>query len=348
MRAAIRALPDGVYTGSIANNPLGEKQTYPVKVTIRGDELEVDFAGAPPQLKQGGFNCTLNYTAAHTTYPLKCMLTPEVRGNAGCYRPFTVKAPEGSTLNCTRPAAVNMRTRIGWYIAPNLFSALSKAMPAQVQAHTGLPVAVTVYGHAADGRAYNDHLFMGGGQGACEKADGKSGLMWPTSAANTPIELFEMRTPAIVLEKAYLPDSAGPGKQRGGLGQIVRFRKRARDGRPTLAGVYPEGRGMVYPGLEGGKPGGGVSGTVTSPSGDRDLGSGALVELTGDDETVTVVLAGGAGFGSALDRSFSEIEADVAAGYVTPAGARADYAVVLTPDGKVDTTATSALRAAAE
>ncbi len=25
----------------------------------------------------GGLNCTLNYTAAHTTYPLKCMLTPQ-------------------------------------------------------------------------------------------------------------------------------------------------------------------------------------------------------------------------------------------------------------------------------
>jgi hypothetical protein len=33
--------------------------------------------GAPPQLPQGGLNCTLNYTEAHATYPLKCMLTPE-------------------------------------------------------------------------------------------------------------------------------------------------------------------------------------------------------------------------------------------------------------------------------
>jgi 5-oxoprolinase (ATP-hydrolysing)/N-methylhydantoinase A len=275
------------------------------------------------------------------------MLSPTVRGNAGCYRPFTVKAPEGSALNCTRPAAVNMRTRIGWYIAPNLFSALAKAMPKQVQAHTGLPVAVTVYGYGADGRAYNDHLFMGGGQGAGSQADGKSGLMWPTSAANTPIELFEMRTPAIVEEKAFLPDSGGPGERRGGLGQIVRFRKRAKDGRPTLAGVYPEGRGMTYPGLNGGKPGGPVSGGVDHPGGRRDLGSGALVELSSDDETVEVVLAGGAGFGDARKRSFEAIEADLAAGYVTPAGAASDYAVVV-KDGKIDRAATAALRDAAE
>ena len=74
---------------------------YPVRITVAGDRLDLDFDGVPPQLPQGGLNCTLNYTAAHATYPLKCMLTPNVRGNAGCYRPFTVTAPEGSILNAT-------------------------------------------------------------------------------------------------------------------------------------------------------------------------------------------------------------------------------------------------------
>jgi 5-oxoprolinase (ATP-hydrolysing)/N-methylhydantoinase A len=166
MRKAIRALKDGVYRSEITNNPLGNPLTYPVKLTIAGDAIEIDFDGAPPQLPQGGLNSTLNYTAAHATYPLKCMLTPNVRGNAGCYRPFSVKAPAGSILNCQRPAAVNLRTRTGWYLAPNIFRALAAAAPDQVQAFTGLPVAVNVYGQTADGRIYSDLLFMGGGQGA--------------------------------------------------------------------------------------------------------------------------------------------------------------------------------------
>ena len=82
MREAIRALPDGVYTSTVSNNPLGTPMHYPVKVTIAGEAIEIDFDGAPPQVPQGGLNCTLNYTAAHATYPLKCMLTPAVRGNA--------------------------------------------------------------------------------------------------------------------------------------------------------------------------------------------------------------------------------------------------------------------------
>ena len=169
------------------------------------------------------------------------MLTPNVRGNAGCYRPFTVKAPEGSILNPRRPASVNIRTRTGWYIAPNIFRALADAAPAQVQAFTGLPVAASIYGQTPDRRIYSDLLFMGGGQGASAQGDGKSGLLWPTSAANTSIELFETRVPVLVLEKAYLPDSGGPGRHRGGLGQRVRIRKLEDDGQTTLVSVYPEG-----------------------------------------------------------------------------------------------------------
>ena len=343
MRAAIRAVPDGVYRSTISNNPAGELLTYPVKVTVAGETMEVDFEGCPPQLAMGGYNCTLSYTAAHATYPLKCMLTPEVRGNAGCWRPFTVKAPEGSVLNCTRPAAVNMRTRVGWYIAPNLFRALADAMPNQTEAHTGLPVAVPVYGVGADGRTFNDHLFMGGGQGAWHDGDGKSGLMWPTSAANTPIELFEVRTPTMVIEKTYLPDSGGAGATRGGLGQIVRFQRLYDDSRPILAGVYPEGMSIAYPGLAGGKAGSTVRASVRTRAGAEDLGTGRLVTLAQAGEEVEILLAGGAGFGDPLARSYEAIDRDLLYGYVTAEGAMRDYHVVVV-EGRVDRAASDRLR----
>ena len=133
---------------------------------MQGDTIELDFEGAPQQLPQGGLNCTYSYTAAHSCYPMKCMLSPDVRSNAGCYRPFTVKAPAGSVLNCDRPASVNLRTRVGWYIAPIFFRALADAAPDRVQAATGLPVAINIYGHEAGGQVYADHFFMGAGQGA--------------------------------------------------------------------------------------------------------------------------------------------------------------------------------------
>jgi 5-oxoprolinase (ATP-hydrolysing)/N-methylhydantoinase A len=327
MRDAIRAIPDGIYASTITNNPLGKKLSYPVSVTVAGDRIEIDFEGAPPQVGQGGLNSTLNYTEAHATYPLKCMLTPGVRGNAGCYRAFSVKAPEGSILNCVRPAAVNLRTRTGWYLAPNIFQALSGAAPEQVQAFTGLPTAANIYGRGGDGGYYSDMLFSGGGQGASARGDGKSGLLWPTSAANTSIELIESRAPVVVLEKAYLPDSGGPGRHRGGLGQIVRLRKRHDDGLPTQVSVYPEGVDNPIGGLFGGQAGGMARGRVVDGAGAeiRNCGAGELVELTRPDQIVEITLAGGSGYGPPAERDPERLASDLALGLVTPQGAARDY-----------------------
>lgn len=349
MRDAIRALPDGVYTSTVSNNPLGEVLTYPLKLTVSGDTIELDFEGAPPQLPHGGLNCTLNYTAAHATYPLKCMLTPNVRGNAGCYRPFTVRAPEGSVLNCMRPAAVNLRTRTGWYLAPNVFRALAAAAPDRVQAFTGLPVSVLLYGSDNEGQLYSDHLFMGGGQGGSLKHDGKSGLLYPTSAANTSIELFETRVPALVLEKSYVTDSGGPGERRGGLGQRVRLRKLENDGRPTLASVYPEGVRVATDGLFGGRPGAAAFGGVRRPDGTlvKDCGTGDLVQARGTDDILEVMLCGGSGFGDPLARPLAVIADDLADGLVSAEAAVRDYSVVLRFDGALDEAASLAKRDAA-
>jgi 5-oxoprolinase (ATP-hydrolysing) len=327
MRDAILALPDGVYRSTITNNPLGTPMHYPVALTVQGDRIDIDFAGAPPQVPQGGLNCTLNYTAAHATYPLKCMLTPNVRGNAGCYRAFTVTAPEASILNATRPVAVNLRTRTGWYLAPNIFRALCKAAPKQVQAFTGLPVATNLYGKDADGRFYSDMLFCGGGQGASSARDGHSGLLYPTSAANTSIELIESRAPVLVLEKAFLADTGGAGRHRGGVGQRVRLKKRDDDGLPMLVSVYPEGVRNPIAGLDGGKSGGGALGRVLDADGKalRDCGTGELVELKTSGEIVEVILAGGSGYGDPYVRAPAAIERDVRLGFVTAEAATRDY-----------------------
>ncbi len=327
MRAAIRALPDGDYSSSVEFSPVDATLTLPLRLTVAGDTIAIDFAGAPPQLAQGGVNSTMNYTAAHATYPLKCMLTPQVRGNAGCYRPFRVTAPEGSIVNCTRPAAVASRTRTGWYLAPAVFRALAEAAPGAVQSPTGLPVAVNVSGRDAAGTLYADHLFMGGGQGAGARGDGKSGLLYPTSAANTAIEVFEARVPVLVEEKTFLADSGGAGQSRGGLGQRVRFRKLYDDGLPALAALFPEGAKAVLPGLAGGQPGCRAFAGVRRPDGSllHDCGAGELVSLTSPEQVAEIVFAGGAGYGDPHRRSAQNVAADLQDGRITEAAARNVY-----------------------
>ena len=346
MRQAIARLPDGRYEHRVEADGLDTHMSFPIQITVDGDEIEVGFEGSPPQMDQGGSNCTLTYTKAHTTYPLKCILTPEVPGNAGCYRPMKVTAPPRSIMNCDRPLAVNMRTRTGWYIAPNVFGALAEAASGRVQAFTGLPSSALFYGIGPDGVFYSDHLFQGGGQGASEHGDGHSALLYPTSAGNTSVELFETRVPALVIEKTFLADSGGPGRRRGGLGQAISARKLEDDGKPCQVGLYPMGVLRTVPGLFGGRPGGRSGGIVGGLDGAmRDVGVGALSVLETPEEYAELRVAGGSGFGDPLERPLEAVQRDLDAGYVTAAGAERDYGCVVGEDGAIDRAASERLRA---
>ncbi|MBB97306.1 MAG: methylhydantoinase [Rhodobacteraceae bacterium] len=320
MRAAISALPDGTYRSTVDFNPLGTRMTIPMALTVDGDRIEVDFAGAPPQVPLGGINCTLSYTEAHATYPLKCMLTPGVRGNAGCYRAFTVTAPERSILNCDHPAPVSLRTRTGWYSSPNIFRAMAETVPGAVRAYSGLPSVLTFWGTDADGRPYSEMLLMGGGQGL----DGRGALLWPTSAASSSLELLEQRLPIIVQEKGFVTDSGGPGAARGGPATRIRVRRRDAGGEMTCQ-VAPEGVDLPVSGLHGGSAGLSARATITSAEGVTDCGTGGIFPLAGTDDEVELILSAGSGFGPAAQRPVGDVERDVRLGLVSPEAAETAY-----------------------
>jgi 5-oxoprolinase (ATP-hydrolysing) len=318
MRDAIRAVPDGIYRSQVQIQSLGEPITLPCAVIVEGDEMTVDWEGAPPQQPMGGLNCTYSYMAAHTVYALKSILTPDVPSNAGCFRPLHVRAPEGSILNCSYPAAVNQRTMTGWFCGPAVFRALAPVLPDRVQAFTGLPVSASAYGRDAQGRFFNDHIMGGGGQGGAAPCDGNPALMYPTSAGNVPVEMFEQRTPLLVERKELITDSGGAGMHRGGLGQRMRFRKLYDDGLPVLMQVVPHGQATPMVGLQGGREGRGVGLYVRGAQVSDHSGISQLVTLRGPDDVITVETAGGSGFGDPAARAAALIRRDLQDGYVTP------------------------------
>jgi 5-oxoprolinase (ATP-hydrolysing)/N-methylhydantoinase A len=236
-----------------------------------------------------------------------------------------MKVPEGTILNCDRRAPVSQRTRTGWFIAPSVFRALAQALPDRVQAFTGISVTPTIYGQDKAGVAYSDMFFSGGGQGASANGDGKSGILWPTSAANTSAELFETRVPVVVMERRYLPDSGGPGQYRGGLGQRIRIRKLVDQSPEMLISFFPDI--MSQPGLFGGKGGLIGSGRVVNAAGAvlDECGTGHLLSLTGTDEIIEINLAGGSGYGDPTARDPAAIQRDIASGVVSAERARLDY-----------------------
>src|SRR5207302_3314195 len=217
-------------------------------------------------------------------------------------------------------------------------------LPDRVQAFTGLPMGMGAYGVDAAGRVYNDHLFQGGGQGAGAHGDGVSALLYPTSAGNVSVEMFESRTPLVVECKEFRPDSGGAGRHRGGLGQRIRVRKLSDDGRAALVDLHPHGMLTAPSGLFGGAAGSRARAYVTD--GDTVLEGGAMVslaELRRRDERATIEIAGGSGYGPPLERPLERVQADLDEGYVTPEGA-AEYGVTVGPDGKARRSGGAVLR----
>jgi 5-oxoprolinase (ATP-hydrolysing)/N-methylhydantoinase A len=311
----------------------------PMKIVVQGDEITIDLSGAPPEAPRGGTNCTLNYTTAHTVYPFKCLLTPGVRGNAGCYRPFQMLVPEGTILNCRKPASVRIRQTTGWYLGPNIFAALTPAIPDRVRAFSGLPGTSPFYGINAAGRRFIDYLFAGGGQGGSASSDGKSGLLYPIGSSNTSVELFEIRTELLVVEKQLAGDSGGPGRQRGGLGQTIRVVKLSGQERPTQCGLHLPGIGVEVSSMLGGRPGAAAQALATVGSGaggPEVIEATRLLTLSGPGDTVMVKTAGGHGFGDPLDRPLGLVASDVIHGYVSRAHAETAYGCVFDASGNLD------------
>jgi 5-oxoprolinase (ATP-hydrolysing) len=167
---------------------------------------------------------------------------------------------------------------------------------------------------------------MGGGQGGGQGADGKSAMLWPTSASAGSIEVFEQRAPMLVIEKALVTDSGGAGTFRGGLGQRLRVRRLRDEAEMVNINGNPDSEELTTDGMFSGHRGGTVramlveNGAVT-----KRYDSGALQPMTNTTMVMDVAVGGGAGFGDPRERPAALVANDVAEGIVSPEAAERDY-----------------------
>lgn len=226
MRAAIRQAPDGVYRSEYHADGDGLKEPVKFKcaLTIRGDEIFVDYTGTSPAHSLA-INAVLNYVFAYSAYPIKCVFSPEVPNNEGSFRPIKVWAPEGSLLNAQKPSPLGARNVTGNLLHGPIMKALSQAVPDKVQADCGAAVWVMVLsGKREDGAEFVEYLFLAGGYGGRKGLAGEPTLCYPTNVANVPIEVLENDAPVLVTEKSLITGSGGAGKYRGGEGQRFAYR----------------------------------------------------------------------------------------------------------------------------
>jgi N-methylhydantoinase B len=330
MRQAITKLPQGTYHHEIHTDGFDEPITVKIAVTVQGADLFVDYTGTSPQCDRG-INVPFAYCVAYTTYPLKCAISPHVPNNEGSFRPIHISAPEGCILNCQFPAPVGGRHIIGHFLSTAVFGALARAIPDRVLADGAANIWITQFtGKDQTGKNFTYVFFSSGGMGARPDKDGISATAFPSGIQGVPAEIIENVSPLVMEQRALVPDSGGPGKQRGGLGQEMVLSVRTSE--PVVHSAMYDRIKFPALGFAGGKNGG---------LGDFFLSDGTHPHPKSQyrlfpDQKVVLRLPGGGGFFSPLERDPELVRQDVLNGYVSLQAARDEYGVILNESLEID------------
>ncbi len=235
--------------------------------------MVLDFSGSAGQ-HEGNLNCPLAVTLSACYFALRVLTDPDVPPCAGAYRPLQVIAPEGCLLNATAPAAVaggNVETSSR--VADLVLAAFGHALGQG-----------TMNNFTLGNDAFTYYETLGGGQGACEDADGPSAVhVAMSNTLNTPIEALELEFPLRAVEYSIRRGSGGGGHHRGGDG-VVRELEALE---PMRYSLITERRRHAPTGADGGRPGergrNSVNGRelAAKASGSLDTGDRLRIETPG-------------------------------------------------------------------
>lgn len=352
-RKVISELPDGEYFfADYADED--QADGYPIRLAvtlkIHGDSLTLDYTGSDPQLASSmnmptGGNERHSLVMVGFIYALYC-LDPTVMLNSGSVRPVRAVLPQGTIVNAVSPAAVGMRSLTCSLSQVVVFGAFCRVRPEMMPACPGSAVSImNVKTTARGGRTVMASIGpVGGGAGGDAKGDGVEASGANGSyLKNTPIEISEAEMPISFLRYGLVTDSGGAGRFRGGLAVEMEFAMPAPQSTVTARN---RDRSVFAPwGVQGGRAGI-TSRFVRNPERDDRLELGVIdVVQCGPDDRILIQGPGGGGYGDPLGRQPDAVLDDVRRGFVSVAGARRDYGVVIDANMRIDAAATADLRA---
>ncbi len=353
MRREIEKLPDGVYYGESTLDSDGVTDTpidIKVAITVKGDEVLVDFEGTSPQVT-GPSNSPIANTATCVYVAfLTTVTTPDIPHNEGVYRPIKITAPAHSVVNCDYPAPVAYCTLdTACAILEACWKALAPILPERVPAGWNRWNGPSITG--IDPRNDNFYVmftFNGfGGAGGSKGMDGYhyigdgidlGGLIAPN------VETNETSYPHITEFNEFIPDSCGAGEYIGGAG--AKYRIKFYDENPSVV-MFGDGRINPPYGLYGGEPGTCNMAYVNEgKEGECLLEAKGAVELKKGD-TFSTYPSGGGGWGDPKKRTAEKVRMDVKNGYISLEKARNAFGVALEgPDFTINEAETKKLREA--
>jgi N-methylhydantoinase B len=350
IRQSIEKVPDGnyYYENYTDNSGTG---TEPLRISLRlevaGDRVHCDFSGTSDQVN-GPMNAGPATAATSCFMVLKSVLDPGASVNAGCFRPLSVAAPEGSILNAQFPAPFGGASDLRRTVEATVLGAVIQAIPGFSAGDTkGCANHCYISGrHPESGEAFLYYEYPAGGTGAVEGSDGDHFLRTYTEGdfnSIQPVESLEGTLPVLFERSDLRPGSCGHGQWRGGLGLERRIRVEAEGAALTVL----TDRVMIPPyGVETGGASKGNRFIVIRDGEELELsevpGKATAFELLRGD-VVVLRSAGGGGLGDPLARDPDAVLEDVRLGYIAGDEAASEYGVVIS-DGKIDEKSTASKR----
>jgi N-methylhydantoinase B len=327
MRNVIREIPDGTYTaaGAADNDGISDELIpYEISIRVEGDEMIIDLTGAPDQAA-GPINAPLPTTVACVRCAVMAIAGVGDGANEGHFRPIEIRTRPGSIFHALPPAPIFM---FAWPLISaidHMHRALADVLPHQIPAQTGCDVgAFLAWGTRDDGTFWGDGTNHAGGQGAALIYGDGGGPMMHISCSgtrNNAIEIWEARTPFLAESVDFAQDSGGAGRFRGGPGLDIHYRTR-RD----LYVTVPWERVKTPPfGLFGGDDARPNRVVIEYPDGSTRSITKASAVFVPEGSLVRLETGGGGGLGNPHEREATQVEDDVADGFISEAAARRDY-----------------------
>jgi N-methylhydantoinase B len=324
-RAALAAIPDGTWHAEDAVDDDGITDTPLVvkaAVTKKGETITVDYAGTIGQVGRN-LNCPWASTVSATLAAIKAALTsPDIPFNEGFKRPITVTAPKGTLVNPNYPAPVRARLLPAYRCFDATLKALAQVVPDKVIAGGNDATHALAISHLG-AKGYRVYLeIYGGGFGGGPRRDGCDAVDSPLSnCTNTPVEATDMDFEHFrVIGYSLIPDTGGPGRHRGGLGLMRRF-KILKD---SNFATYTDRVRLAPYGLFGGADGTNTRIEIERAGKTIKCRSKDRVDLKAGD-ILTLYSSGGGGYGKPAERDARLVARDVREGFVSAAAARRDY-----------------------
>lgn len=330
-RAAVQAIPDGVYSaeGCLDDDGVvpGVARWVRVTVEVAGDRMILDLSDTD-DMADGPINCGAAQAVSAARVAYKLLVNPDKPVDGGAFRPLQVKVRPGSLLAAEEPAPCE------WYFTPLgllidlVVKALSPVMPARCAgASYGDSMVIGIAGKdPRNGLPYLVYEPTAGGWGAWQGGDGQDALINNVNGSlkDVPIEVAETKYPVFLRRYAIRQDSGGSGAWRGGNG-IEREYVLEADGIMSL--WFERSRTPAW-GLFGGSDAVPPEVVVNEgrPGEKTMLKVNAFRLKTGD--TVVCRTGGGGGFGKPTERRRDLVEADLRDGRISVETARYVYGYV--------------------